>query len=266
METAKRLAPGVIKATLRPNDFDQVLKLACIYSQLDEQSGPKLVSVKNTNQDDDVTGKEPPEDLTPKRVQEEVGTEGFDSKQPDTATDTEPPKDLNSKKVEDSPNVQESRPGTVPRRDSLYVRRAAMACRMYFDTNSIRTGELLVSDIRERYGIMMNISAEYLNDPRIQLFHEGRLMENSDAKVRDYGVKDDSHISVVLPEGVGSRTPVENKQHKIGACFECRERRVYVCHLAERLTNFGLLTLPFALICSVITKNHAPGVLARFRR
>jgi hypothetical protein len=97
-----------------------------------------------------------------------------------------------------------------PEDDVLLIKHKAVNYPEHFPAYSIGDGKLLVSDLRERVRIVMDLSDRQAR--RIKLYYKGRRLKKADAPVREYGVKNNSEILMVPGEssrGSGSETSEE---------------------------------------------------------
>ncbi|KAI1390563.1 BAG domain-containing protein [Hypoxylon trugodes] len=70
---------------------------------------------------------------------------------------------------------------------------------VHFPAYSIGDGKLLVSDVRDRAGLIMDISERRAR--RMKMVYKGRRLDELDIPIRDYGVKNNSELLVTVPEG-----------------------------------------------------------------
>jgi len=68
-----------------------------------------------------------------------------------------------------------------------------------FPAYSIGDGQLLVDDVRERIKILLDISERQAR--RMRLYYKGRQLNSLHVPVREYGVKNNSEVLVVIGEG-----------------------------------------------------------------
>ncbi|KAH6850478.1 BAG domain-containing protein [Chaetomium sp. MPI-CAGE-AT-0009] len=108
-----------------------------------------------------------------------------------------------------------------PEDDVLLIKHKSINYPEHFPAYSIGDGKLLVSDLRERIKIILDLSDRQAK--RIKLYYKGRRLKKADLPVREYGVKNNSEVLMVLGEssrGSGSETSEE----LVGAGRDERER------------------------------------------
>ncbi|KAK8859892.1 BAG domain-containing protein [Apiospora arundinis] len=86
--------------------------------------------------------------------------------------------------------------------DVLLIKNKGTTHHVHFPAYSIGDGKLYVHDVRERIAWLMKISEQ--RSHRIKMLYKGRNLKVDPSRpvpVREYGVKNNSEILVVLPEG-----------------------------------------------------------------
>ncbi|ORY70950.1 BAG domain-containing protein [Pseudomassariella vexata] len=83
--------------------------------------------------------------------------------------------------------------------DILLIKSKGVTYPNNFPPYSIGEGRLLVQDVRDRVGLVMGISER--RSRRVKMLYKGRHLKDSDAPINGYGVKNNSEILIVIPEG-----------------------------------------------------------------
>ncbi|KAI3325222.1 BAG domain-containing protein [Xylariaceae sp. AK1471] len=83
--------------------------------------------------------------------------------------------------------------------DVLLIKNKSVTYTVHFPAYSIGDGRLTVRDVRERAGLLMDLSSR--RSSRIKLLYKGRNLKEQDIPIRDYGVKNNSELMAVVPEG-----------------------------------------------------------------
>ncbi|KAI1109079.1 BAG domain-containing protein [Nemania sp. NC0429] len=84
--------------------------------------------------------------------------------------------------------------------DVILIKHEAVIHPVKFPAYSIGDGRLTVGDVRDRTRLVMDLSSRQAS--RIKMFYKGRNLKEQDIPIRDYGVKNNSELLVVLPSGV----------------------------------------------------------------
>ena len=114
-----------------------------------------------------------------------------------TSQDLDDPPYLNTSEAHRSQRSHSLAP-QGPEDDVLIIKNRGVTYPAHFPAYTIGDGKLKVRDVRERVGIMMDLSDRAAR--RIKLLYKGRQLKEAAAPVRDYGVKDKSQLMAVLPE------------------------------------------------------------------
>ncbi|KAI1206371.1 BAG domain-containing protein [Annulohypoxylon truncatum] len=83
--------------------------------------------------------------------------------------------------------------------DVLLIKNKGITYPVHFPAYSIGDGKLHVSDVRDRVGLVMDLSDR--RSRRLKMLYKGRHLKEQDIPIRDYGVKNNSELLVVVPEG-----------------------------------------------------------------
>ncbi|KAF2970720.1 hypothetical protein GQX73_g2775 [Xylaria multiplex] len=82
--------------------------------------------------------------------------------------------------------------------DVILVKHKSVTHKVNFPAYSISDGKLTVRDVRERAGLVMDLSGRRAS--RIKMLYKGRHLKEQDVPIRDYGVKNNSELLIVVPE------------------------------------------------------------------
>ena len=86
--------------------------------------------------------------------------------------------------------------------DVLAITHRGIPTPILFPAYSIGDGKVLVDDVRDRVALVHNISERRKH--RIKMVYKGRHLKTLDKPIRDYGVKNNSEILLILPDARGS--------------------------------------------------------------
>ncbi|KAL7921276.1 BAG domain-containing protein [Trichoderma austrokoningii] len=115
-----------------------------------------------------------------------------------------PAQDLDDPRVEyvdtrHFPARPQSRGGPLePEDDILLIKEKGTTYPAHFPAYSIGDGKLIVKDVRDRIGILMELPSRTTR--HIKLLYKGKQLKESSAPIREYGVKNKSELLAVLPE------------------------------------------------------------------
>lgn len=98
--------------------------------------------------------------------------------------------------------------------DVLIIKNKGISYPAHFPAYTIGDGKLRVKDVKDRVGLMMDLSDRTVR--RIKLLYKGRNMKEPAAPVREYGVKNNSEIMAVVPEGTDDSSPSEEEMVVVG--------------------------------------------------
>ncbi|CAM1502676.1 Fc.00g074520.m01.CDS01 [Cosmosporella sp. VM-42] len=106
------------------------------------------------------------------------------------------------------PRSQSAAP-PVPEDDVLLIKNKGVTYPAHFPAYTIGDGKLFVKDVRERVGLMMELSER--GTRRIKLLYKARQLKDPLAPVRDYGVKNNSELMAVIPDIDEGSSPSEEE-------------------------------------------------------
>ncbi|KAL7907690.1 BAG domain-containing protein [Trichoderma velutinum] len=91
-----------------------------------------------------------------------------------------------------------SRGPSEPEDDILLIKNRGVTYPAHFPAYSIGDGKLYVKDVRDRVGLLMDLSSRTTR--RIKLLYKGKQLKESMYPVREYGVKNKSELMAVIPD------------------------------------------------------------------
>ncbi|UKZ83957.1 hypothetical protein TrVFT333_011772 [Trichoderma virens FT-333] len=91
-----------------------------------------------------------------------------------------------------------SRGPSEPEDDILLIKHRGVTYPAHFPAYSIGDGKLYVKDVRDRIGLLMDLSSHTTR--RIKLLYKGKQLKESMYPVREYGVKNKSELMAVIPD------------------------------------------------------------------
>ncbi|KAG5928002.1 hypothetical protein E4U42_001428 [Claviceps africana] len=106
-----------------------------------------------------------------------------------TSKDLEDPSFLGTRSGAGAPSVED---------DVLIIKNKGITYPTHFPAYTIGDGKLRVKDVRDRAGLMMDLSER--DTRHIKLLYKGQQLKESAAPVRDYGVKNKSELMAVLAD------------------------------------------------------------------
>lgn len=93
--------------------------------------------------------------------------------------------------------------------DVLLIKSRGVNYPTHFPRHSIGDGKLEVRDVAVRAGLMMSLSERQSRS--LKFLYKGRQLKEQAAPVRDYGVKNNSVLMAILPEGDGRNEPSDEE-------------------------------------------------------
>lgn len=99
------------------------------------------------------------------------------------------------------------RSAAVEEDDVILIKHEAVTYPVHFPAYSIGDGRLTVGDVRDRTRVVMDLNTRQAS--RIKMYYKGRALKEQDIPIRDYGVKNNSELLVVLP---GAASPDEDDE------------------------------------------------------
>ncbi|OTA52241.1 hypothetical protein K449DRAFT_245826 [Hypoxylon sp. EC38] len=97
--------------------------------------------------------------------------------------------------------------------DILLIKNKGVTYPVHFPAYSIGDGKLLVGDVRKRIGLVMDLSDRRTR--RMKMLYKGRHLKEQGIPIRDYGVKNNSELLVVVPEGKLSDEEDESSSEEV---------------------------------------------------
>jgi len=89
-----------------------------------------------------------------------------------------------------------------PKPDIMLIKHRDVTYPEHFPAYSIGDGKLEVGDVRERVKLIMNLSDREARG--LRLFYKGRQLKESNVPIREYGVKNNSEVMVVIGDPIDS--------------------------------------------------------------
>ncbi|KAK0662464.1 hypothetical protein QBC41DRAFT_368304 [Cercophora samala] len=97
-----------------------------------------------------------------------------------------------------------------PEDDVMLVKYQGITYPEHFPAYCIGDGKLLVSDVRERVRMIMDLTDRQAK--RVKLYYKGRRLRDADAPVREYGVKNNSEVLMVLDDSGQASSEDSNEE------------------------------------------------------
>lgn len=110
-----------------------------------------------------------------------------------------------------------------PEDDVLLIKNKGVTYPAHFPAYTIGDGKLRVKDVRERVGLMMDLSDRATR--RIKLLYKGRQLKEPAAPVRDYGVKNKSELMAVLSDMRDESSPSDEEMVIVNDSQPKKKRR-----------------------------------------
>ncbi|KAI0904589.1 BAG domain-containing protein [Ustulina deusta] len=88
---------------------------------------------------------------------------------------------------------------TLEEDDVILIKHKSITYPVHFPAYSISDGRLTVRDVRDRAALVMDLSIRRAG--HFKMLYKGRILKEQDIPIRDYGVKNNSELLVVVPEG-----------------------------------------------------------------
>ncbi|KAJ6779692.1 hypothetical protein PWT90_07031 [Aphanocladium album] len=98
-----------------------------------------------------------------------------------------------------SPSTSRRQPSPSADDDVLLIKSRGVNYPTHFPRHSIGDGKLEVRDVALRAGLMMNLSER--KSRSLKFLYKGRQLKEPAAPVRDYGIRNNSVLMAILPEG-----------------------------------------------------------------
>lgn len=97
-----------------------------------------------------------------------------------------------------------------PEDDVMLVKYQGITYPEHFPAYCIGDGKLLVSDVRERVRMIMDLTDRQAK--RVKLYYKGHRLRDADAPVREYGVKNNSEVLMVLDDSGQASSEDSNEE------------------------------------------------------
>lgn len=111
-----------------------------------------------------------------------------------------------------------------PDDDVLIIKNRGIIYPAHFPAYSIGDGKLIVEDVRERVGLLMDLSDRTRR--RVKLLYKGKQLKDPRAPVREYGCKNKSELLAVVPEGEdGGSSLSEEEMVVVGDDIDSKSKR-----------------------------------------
>lgn len=124
-----------------------------------------------------------------------------------------------------------------PDDDVLIIKNRGIIYPAHFPAYSIGDGKLLVEDVIDRVGLLMDLSERTRR--RIKLLYKGKQLKDPRAPVREYGCKNKSELLAVVPEGEeGGSSLSEEEMVVVGENSESKSKRKRKRRTNKKKTEF----------------------------
>ncbi|GAW23865.1 hypothetical protein ANO14919_134420 [Xylariales sp. No.14919] len=102
--------------------------------------------------------------------------------------------------------------------DVILIKHKSVTYPVHFPAYSISDGKLMVRDVRDRAGLVLDLSNR--RSTRLKMLYKGRSLKEQGIPIRDYGVKNNSELLVVVPEGKLSEARLSDEDDSSGSAEE----------------------------------------------
>ncbi|KAI0159996.1 BAG domain-containing protein [Hypoxylon sp. FL1284] len=121
------------------------------------------------------------------------------------------------------PQGRRAPPGAVDDDILLIKNNKGVTYPVHFPAYSIGDGKLHVQDVRNRAGLVMDLSERRIR--RLKMLYKGRELKEQDIPIRDYGVKNNSELLVAVPEGKLSDEEEESSSEEVVVTGDTGEQK-----------------------------------------
>ncbi|KAH7032704.1 BAG domain-containing protein [Microdochium trichocladiopsis] len=97
--------------------------------------------------------------------------------------------------------------------DVLLVKSEAVIYPIHFPAFSIGDGKLYVRDVRDRVGLVLELSRAQTS--RIRLYYKGRQLKELEVPIRTYGVKNNSELLLVIPDSGATDDESDSSEEEV---------------------------------------------------
>jgi hypothetical protein len=110
-----------------------------------------------------------------------------------------------------------------PDDDVLIIKNRGIIYPAHFPAYSIGDGKLIVEDVRERVGLLMDLSDRTRR--RVKLLYKGKQLKDPRAPVREYGCKNKSELLAVVPEGDDGGSSLSDEEMVVVSDKDSKSKR-----------------------------------------